>query len=132
MNINDFKIKNAVDQKQVFEDFVKYCKFYGLATDKYGSQILNVTDGIHKDWNFRVKYTPKESGLGTLDTITCNRLSCGTLVSVDQLLKAGQEMLGSNAFYTKEEVQSLQLMPTKNKQLSVVHKQEEQGFELGM
>ncbi len=106
MDINNITMKNAIDQKRVFNEFIKYCKFYGMHTTEYGEQIINVTNGM-TDRAMVVKFTPREAKLGELDTIVVQDLAPYNY-SLEELLTIGTQMLGAEAFRSKEEIESLQ------------------------
>ena len=85
MDINNITIKNKIDQKRVFNEFIKYCKFYGISTNEYGQQIVNVTNGKN-NYAMVVKFTPKEAKLGEMDTIVVQGLAPYNY-SLEELLK---------------------------------------------
>lgn len=106
MDINNITIKNKIDQKRVFNEFIKYCKSYGISTNEHGQQIVNVTNG-ENNYAMVVKFTPKEAKLGELDTIVVQGLAPYNY-SLEELLTIGTQMLGADAFRTKEEIESMQ------------------------
>ena len=105
MDINNITVKNSIDQKRVFNEFIKYCKYCGITTNEYGQQIANITNG-KSDFSMVVQFTPKEAKLGELDTIVVRGLAPYNY-SLDELINVGIEMLGEDAFRLKEEVASL-------------------------
>ena len=106
MDINNITIKNVIDQRSVFNEFIKYCKFYGMSTNEYGQQIVDITNGV-TDNAMVIKFTPKETKLGELDTIVVQGLAPYNY-SLEELLTIGHQMLGADAFRSKEEIESMQ------------------------
>lgn len=106
MNI---EIKNNVDQLKLYEEFKKYCKYYGENILDNGVRRLNVQNGHDQDYSMNLNYIPVSSGLSSsTDSLVVKGRASGMYNSIDELLNIGYEMLGQDSFCTKEEVESME------------------------
>lgn len=59
------KIKNNVNQLELYEEFKKYCKYYGENILDNGVRRLNVQNGHDQDYSMNLDYIPVSSGLSS-------------------------------------------------------------------
>lgn len=106
MNI---EIKNDVNQLELYEEFKKYCKYYGENILDNGVRRLNVQNGHDQDYSMNIDYIPVSSGLSSpTDSLVVKGRAYGMYNSIDELLNIGYEMLGQDSFRTKEEVENME------------------------
>lgn len=102
------EIDNEVNQLEVYEEFKKYCKFYGENILDNGVRRLNVQNGYDQDYSMNLDYIPVSSGLSSpTDSLIIEGRTDGIYNSIDELLNIGYEMLGQDSFRTKEEVENM-------------------------
>ena len=120
MNI---EIKNKVNQFELYEEFKKYCKYYGEQVQDNGVRRLNVQNGHDQDYSMNVDYIPVSSGLSSpTDSLVVKGRAYGIYNSIDELLNIGYEMLGPDSFRTKEEVENMEFSNNGIEELSVRHR----------
>ena len=114
--MENLNIVDGFNQRQVYEEFKKYCKLSSEEINEYGVSTLCVTNGSQEPhFDMIVEFMPKESQMTTSDKILVHGFD-GAGYSLETLLKIGSEMLGPNAFNTKEEVEEL------NKRIEMMQK----------
>jgi hypothetical protein len=107
MNSKDINCVDGFNQKQVYEEFKKFCKLSVEEINDYGVHFLHVTNGNPDPYYaIDIEFIPKESKLETVDRILVHGFSGGGY-SLENLLKIGYEKLGVEAFNSKEEVDAL-------------------------
>ena len=114
MNYQDINVTDGLNQKEVYEEFKKYCKLASESVNEYGIRTLHVTNGNPDSYySLDVEFMPKESQLETIDRIFVQGYEAAGF-TLESLLKIGYERLGENAFNTKEQVDEL------NKQINAI------------
>ena len=104
MNI---EFDNNTNQLEIYEEFKKYCKYYGEELQEKGVKSLSVQTG-YDDRKMKVAYIPVSSGLsGPTDSLYVDGMGSSVYNSVEELLEIGYERLGENSFLTKEEVKNI-------------------------
>ncbi|MBR4231155.1 MAG: hypothetical protein IKR74_03240 [Bacilli bacterium] len=120
MNI---EIKNKVNQLELYKEFKKYCKYCGEIIQDNGVRLLTVQDGQNSDYCMSVEFIPVSSGLSSpTDSLVVKGWATSVYSSLDELLNIGYEMLGSESFRTKEEVENMDFSKTGLEELSAPHR----------
>ena len=105
--MDNMNVIDGLNQREVYEEFKKYCKLSSESIGQYGVRRLHVTNGDPDPYySMDVEFIPMESKLETVDIIFVNGIT-GAGFTLDTLLKIGYERLGPSAFNTKEEVDAL-------------------------
>ena len=105
--MDDLNVVDGFNQRQVYEEFKKYCKLSSEEINEYGVRTLCVTNGNPEPhFDMIVEFMPKESQMTTSDKILVHGFT-GAGYSLETLLKIGSEMLGAGAFNTPEQVAEL-------------------------
>ena len=103
MDLMKVSVADGSNQRETYQEFIKYCKLSSETINDNGVRILHVTNGNNI---MDVEFIPKESRLETVDTILVRGYS-GAGYTLEELLNRGIEKLGSGAFYTKEDIDAL-------------------------
>ena len=107
MEVDNLNVVDGYNQRQVYEEFKKYCKLSSEEINDYGVRTLCVTNGNPQPhYDMIVEFMPKESQMTTSDKILVHGFD-GAGYSLETLLRSGEEILGSDAFNTKEQVDDL-------------------------
>jgi len=107
MYINNLNVLDGLNQKLIYEEFKKYCKFSTEKINDTGTHYLHVTNGDSNSYYaIDIEFIPKESILETVDRIFVHGFN-GAGYSLESLLKIGYERLGKDAFNTKAVVDDL-------------------------
>ena len=105
MNI---EIRNKVNQLELYNEFKKYCKYYGESIQHNGVRLLTVQDGQNSGYSMNVEFIPVSSGLSSpTDSLIVQGWGISVYSSLDELLDIGYQMLGPESFRTKEEVENM-------------------------
>ena len=105
--MDDLNVVDGYNQKQVYEEFKKYCRLSSESIDEYGVSTLHVTNGDPNPYYaLDVEFIPKESPMETIDRIFVHGYDAAGY-SLESLLEIGYEKLGVEAFNTKEQVDAL-------------------------
>ena len=105
--MDNLNVVDGLNQKQVYEEFKKYCKLSSETISEYGVRKLCVTNGNPDPYYvMNVEFIPKESQLETVDRIFVQGFDAAGY-TLDSLLKIGYERLGTDAFNTKDQVEAL-------------------------
>lgn len=105
--MDNLNVVDGLNQRQVYEEFKKYCKLSSETISEYGVRTLHVTNGNPDPYYaMDVEFIPKESQLETVDRIFVHGLG-GAGFTLESLLSFGHERLGAEAFNTREQVEAL-------------------------
>ena len=105
--MDNLNIVDGLNQRQVYEEFKKYCKLSSETINENGVSTLHVTNGNPDPfYAMDVEFIPKESQLETVDRIFVHGYSAAGF-TLENLLRIGYEKLGNEAFNTKEQVDAL-------------------------
>ena len=105
--MDDFNVVDGLNQRQVYEEFKKYCKIASEKISEQGVRTLHITNGSPDQYyTMDVEFIPKESQLETVDRIFVHGIDSAGF-TLDNLLSIGYEKLGSEAFNTREQVATL-------------------------
>lgn len=107
LNMDNLNVVDGLNQRQVYEEFKKYCKLSSETINEYGVRTLHVTNGNPDPYYaMDIEFIPKESPLETVDRIFVPGFDAAGF-TLESLLRLGYERLGAEAFNTREQVETL-------------------------